>query len=699
MAGKTRQINWRHAAWLVVLAGLVSAVVVSAQTQAPKAGSSTRVQRIFYDAPHQLQPKMDIHWTDEAALPTGGKVLIKGLTADTYQDTGQRGLTMEAPECVFGFSENSGTSPGPLKVRTADGNSFIEGTGYLWSYKGSNLVVTISNNVSTTLKRDFLNSGTNRTAAASVSATNQFVYIHADQVFMDRAANLIVYTGNVRAEDERIELTCEILTIRGATNNEAVAGANTVASGKISEIIADHHVVIVDKAAVAGQATGERAVYAVVDGAEVMTLTGDPHWAAGLRDATARAFIYNLSTNTLRAAGDANFRLPSDSLNQSGFVMLQPSAGGAKTTGTGTNLTYFSAEDITLQLPATNGGPLLGVIAETNVVILDPASASRAVGNRAVYTQTNGMMELIGNASWQSDRRVARGELLTFNQNDNSFSAHTNASLEFPPGELNQSSALGGLSATNAGRATNQLVRVLADSYDYQNDTLTFHDHVRGAVLEDETVRDTLESGSLEIGFINTNTVRYAIADGGVHLHRLPVQDAAGRTEEGDFTSRRLEARMRTNAVPAQTNLLLEQVIATGGVAAWQTKTFTTSAPLLLSRTNHTTFSGDRLTASFMPDTNRVDVATSEGNVIMTRDDYTARGGKVVYRATNDTVVLTGNPRLETTNGSLTSDDMITYDHAQGIIQATRHMHMVFDVPAGAEDKINQSAAPRQNPK
>ena len=159
-----------------------------------------------------------------------------------------------------------------------------------------------------------------------------------------------------------------------------MAGTNAIASGKISEIVADRNVVIVDKAAVAGLATGERGVYAVVDGAEVVTLTGDPHWAAGLRDATARAFIYNLSTNTLRAAGDARCRLPSDSINQSGLVMLQPPGGGTNTPNTSTNLTYFSAEDITLQLPATNGGPLMGVIAETNVVILDPRERQPGVG-------------------------------------------------------------------------------------------------------------------------------------------------------------------------------------------------------------------------------------------------------------------------------------------------------------------------------
>ena len=302
--------------------------------------------------------------------------------------------------------------------------------------------------------------------------------------------------------------------------------------------------------------------------------------------------------------------------------------------------------------------------------------------------------------------------MLTFNHNDNSFSARTNASLEFPPGELKQSAALGGTAAANPARTTNQLVRIFADSYDYQNDTLTFHDHVRGAVLEDEIVRDTLESGSLELGFINTNTVRYAIADGGVHLHQLPAEDAEGKTVEGDFKSSRLEIRMRTNAIPAQTNVLLEQVIATGGVEATRTKTFTNRAPPglpglavggmvtnLLAHTNRTTFSGNRLTASFLPDTNRVDVATSEGNVIMTRDDYTAKGGKVVYRAINDTVVLTGDPKLETTNGWLTSDDMITYDHAQGLIQATRHMHMVFDVPTSAADKINEPVTTRHNPK
>jgi lipopolysaccharide export system protein LptA len=676
----------KHTCWAsLLLAGLLAAgcgqapsvapAPAAPQTAAPAQTEDVFTQTVNYDAPYFNLKKMEIHGkTDSSALSQNG-LLIKDFIFDTYRlvtndparVTNALEMIVSAPECLFDREAAQGSSPGPLTAKTADGRFLIEGTGYLWQQKGTNATLTISNDVSTTVKNDLL--AANGTAAGSPENGGRFITIHSHRFHFDRNANLITYSDGVHVEDEQLDLTCDVMNIRRATN------------GPISELVADGGIVIVDKIT-HGRTTGQHAVYTDVDGAQLVTLTGNPYWQSGPQEATAQAFIFDKSGRTFRAEGNAHFKLPASSMSGSGFLAA-PAVGAATNP---TNLVDVYAGAITMQLPATTNGPIQGVIAETNVVIVDPDRNSRATGNRAVYTGSDGLLLLSGGAQWQSEQGTARAEVLTFDRNNLTFAALTNAYLKLPVSALSQSPAFGNLAARNI-EVTNRFLEATSDSYEYGANALTFRQHVRAGLLEGDATLGTLETRTLTVSFRPTNILQSIVADEDVHVRQPPALTAGGKTVESDFACDRVEIRMRTNG-------LLESAVATGRVQAARTETSAGSANPL-----HLTLAADGLNAVFMPDTNAIQTFVADHNVTLTRNDEKATGDKVVYAATNDTAVLTGNPRLEQPNARMTSDDAIIYDHGRGEIHARGNPETEIDIPAGGLSQSNLPGILGGNPK
>jgi lipopolysaccharide export system protein LptA len=633
-------------------------------------------QTVYYDAPYSSLKKMEISGrTDSSALAENG-LLIKDFKIDTYRlvtndpahVTGAPEMTVSAPECLFDRAEAQGSSAGPLTARTADGRFLITGTGYLWKQKGTNATLTISNDVSTTVRNDVLSAGgTGVAAPASPEDTGRLIHIHSDSFNFDRNANLITYRDQVHVEDERLDLNCDVMNIYRSTN------------GPISELVADRNIVIVDKFT-GGRTTGEHAVYNDAEGGQLVTLTGNPYWQNGPQEATAQAFIFDRTHQIFRAEGSAHFKLPASTMSGSGFLLAPPA-------GEATNLVDVRAGAITLQLPATTNGPIQGVIAETNVVMVDPDRNSRATGDRAVYTGSNGVLVLSGGAQWQSDQGMARAEVLTFDRTNLAFAALTNAYLKIPVSALSQSPAVGNIEA-RATETTNRFLEVTSDSYDYGADTLTFRQHVHAELLEGDAALGILESRTLTVNFHDTNVLQSIMADSNVHLRQPPTQTGGGKTAEGDVTCDRVEIQMRTNG------LVVESAVATGGVRAARTETSASSANPL-----HLTLAADGLNASFMPDTNAIQVLVADHNVVMTRNEDKASGDKVVYTATNDTAVLTGNPRLQRPQADVTAENAIIYDHGTGEIRATGNPHTVIEMPPGGLSQSNLPAMPGGYPK
>jgi lipopolysaccharide export system protein LptA len=580
----------------------------------------------YYPAPHQDRLKNLIE-AEEFQVKPGGKYLLKLAKIQAFRETGITNAQMiiEAPDCLFEVASGDASSAGPLMINSGDGRLHIEGEGFY--SRTTNSTLTISNQVRTTIKLELpgqpLPAADSNATPAPATATNsaataETVRIQSDHVLLEHKTNVdvITYEGNVRAEDDRMVLTSDRMTIYHLPD------------GKIDNIEADRHVIIVNKNG-GGRATGEHAVFTGAGGRQLVDLTGNPRWEDGPREGSGLVFIFDNINHTLRMEGQAYLKMPPPTNGDSGFL-LPPAATRPTNAPAGeVKPVEIYADTMLFQFPPTNG-PVQTVLAEGKVLMLDPDQHSRATSDRAFASAITGRLELTGNAIWQADERLARGGLLIFDR-ERTFHARTNAYLKFPAASLGSLISSGSAGSPDAGARTNQFIEVLADAYDYENDVLAFRDQVHAALVVDGTIRGALDCARLTTTFIGTNQLQSLLAEQDVYARQLPFLDLRGDRLERELKTDRLRARMRTND-------LVEEIVAEHHVAGTQTETRAgTNQPVV------TTLHTDLFSARFFPTTNRVEFAVAEHDVRLTRDEKTATGNQAVYTASNDVVRLQGN--------------------------------------------------------
>jgi hypothetical protein len=103
----------------------------------------------YYDPPHQSQLKTLLSGALAEPAP-GGCVRITDLHVDTFRETGEREMIVDAPECIYDPATRQASSAGPIKAHSADDRVTIQGTGFLLVV--TNRSITISNNVHTVLR-------------------------------------------------------------------------------------------------------------------------------------------------------------------------------------------------------------------------------------------------------------------------------------------------------------------------------------------------------------------------------------------------------------------------------------------------------------------------------------------------------------------------------------------------------------------
>ncbi len=644
--------------FLLIAAGLVllggcgrhdTAPVPAPRAAAPSAATNSSTNELtdlvfFYEPPHRSQKKMEILANIPPAPPSGASLPVTDFKLITYSNTGGIEITLTAPSCDLIYSPTSAdaSSAGPIHAETGDGRFVIDGTGFLWRQEGTNATLIISNHVTTTVQKELLAAGGAPTNARAASGTNQFVKISSDQFTYDRVAGLVTYSGHVGAEDDQLQLSSGVITLQRA------------ADGPIRGLVADTNVVIISKSS-SDRFTGNHAVYVGgTNGAQFVTLTGDPRWQGADGQGTAGEFVFDHANHTFQARDNARFQLLLSGTNNPGGFLLAPGPVEPRSTNGPPQFADVSADNLTMQLPVSNGPPQ-SVIADGHVVIVDEAGGGRAQASRAISSPAENLLELLGQAQYQSGDLFTSAEQLTLNKTTRAISARTNALLRFPPSALGKSAAFGKFLSANSTRTTNGLIEVTSGDYDYQNNELAFHDHVKAGYSAAGVNLGTLDCGALAVDF-HSNGVDRIVAEQNVHLRQPPSVDARGRTTEGTFDTQRVEIQMRTNG-------FIDTVHATGGVTASQTQTAAGVSPV------HLTLAADTLTAPFLPNTNQVESVTADGNVRLARDEVSARGAKVVYTSTNQTAVLTGNPLLVLPHVQITATDAVVYDRVLNIFQ------------------------------
>ena len=407
-----------------------------------------------YGPPHETQMKSLLEAAKARRLPEG-QYLCTDAILQTFAETGQRELIVRAPECVADPVSHGANSAGPLKVQTGDGQFTLEGEGFLWQQTNSTLFV--SNHVHTILHQGMLEPGSVRPPADATAKAAQNVEIFSQRFVYSKLAGLGVYTGNVQVYGTNFGLTAEQMTVELPMNER-----------RLQSIVAEQNVVVDYTNVSTLQATAEHAIYDALSG--LIHLTGHPTWRADRREGRGDELVMDRSNRIFQANGNAWLKMPAERKGAFGFLSMSNAPAG---TATATNqfvevqsdryefrtntadfwehvlLKQWAGEELRgkmscVQMRATfsNSNELQNLVAHTNVVI--EGADKRLTGGQAVYTSTNGWLELTQKPTWKAGDRQGKGDRLRMNTQQEEMQALGHAYLRMPAQELGQTMALGG---------------------------------------------------------------------------------------------------------------------------------------------------------------------------------------------------------------------------------------------------------------
>jgi lipopolysaccharide export system protein LptA len=293
------------------------------------------------------------------------------------------------------------------------------------------------------------------------------------------------------------------------------------------------------------------------------------------------------------------------------------------------------------QMPSTNA-PHRTLLASNEVVIVSESDQSRATGDQAAYSDATGVFELTGNAEWQSEQGLVRGDTLRFDRTNEVFNALNNAFLRLPLAGLGGSMAVAQwLDATNTAPESAQFIEVTCREIDYTTSRVQFRDGVVADLFGGPQLLGRMHSSLLTL---STNVEgRRIVAEGGVKLVQVPTLMPNGVTVD-----KQLDCELAT--VNIGTNGLIRSMIAETNVLFRQTERLADPIP-----PTQMELAAEIITANFAPHTNQVDSVIAERQVVITQNTGGAKGDRAVYDREKDSLLLTGDVTLESPRGILSA--------------------------------------------
>jgi len=548
----------------------------------------------YYGPPHETQMKSLLEGA--RARPQGeSQLFLNDAKLQTFRETGVPELQVQAPECLYHRQAKTASSAGPLRAQTADGRFSIDGEGFLSQQTNSSLM--ICNRVHTVVEASALDAGSLQTGSAKEAPPGGAIEIRADRFDYRGDTGLGVYEGNVRVSGTNLNLSGGALIIDLPMENRQLQSITTTTN------------VAVDYGGV--HAAGQRAVYTVTNG--LLHVLGNPSWRAEQREGGAEELVIDRTNRIFQANGQAWLRLPGQSLGSSGFLTRSNAPTAASTTNRflelssgnyefRTNAAYFrdkvrlrenlagldrgklSSELLTAHFAGSN--QLQQLVAEKHVVI--EQETNRFTAERAVYTGTNGLLELTQNPTWRSGVREGKGDLIRLDTPHEELLVRGKASLRMPAAELiDVKPAAPGTPGKERTRTGSSLfAEIFCNEYSLRPDLGMFRGGVYAThpqmnwACESLTVRSSTNHGQVE----------QLIADGGVVFD---LRDEKGQKVHGKGDKAVYTYTIHDNVTNDVLNL--------------------TGSPALLESTSGTV-------------TNNLIILDRANNTLVARGDYQVRG-------------------------------------------------------------------------
>jgi hypothetical protein len=135
---------------ILILSVLMALGYFTVRAQQATTGQANNFSSVeYFEPPHQTMMRTRLSGAEAQPL-AGGLLVIRQLKLETFDSNGVPGLIVKAPDCVYDTLHGVASSPGHLRLETADGSSHVEGDGFLWRQTDSFL--TISNHVQTVIE-------------------------------------------------------------------------------------------------------------------------------------------------------------------------------------------------------------------------------------------------------------------------------------------------------------------------------------------------------------------------------------------------------------------------------------------------------------------------------------------------------------------------------------------------------------------
>src|SRR3954454_23468708 len=473
----------------------------------------------------------------KAQLAGPSRYRAQGMRIENFTEDGATNIIARATECFLNNKDRTATSTNHLDLEAGKGLT-LEGDGYFCQL--TNFTLYLSNRVRTRITRTLAEGNrslipslgtTPSPATAGLAAdTNLFMTVSSDKCYLNTSSNVIVYTGSIRVDSPQVFMTCAQLTIQRATN------------GTVAYVLAEENVVILDKADGSGT-SADKGYYGVNEGKETLELTGHALWLAGERSLRAESVLIDLKKDSIVARNKVLMKLPRGMFSQ---AELFPAFGPGQTNRIPANYTNefveIHSEWMNIQLPGTNHLPR-SVTARTNVLMLSMVDKMRATGGEATYNEGNGVLELNRNAKWQADQRIVMGDQLFFDRTNRIFRDVGHAFLKVPVSSFGKQTLLG----ASPEMRPSQFIEINSGSFEWEGDWLTFHEPVRGRLLEGDPPLVRLEAGLLSLQI--SNQIRGIVAKKKVFLEQFPVVRPDGRRLSKTFETENLDVTLATNGL------------------------------------------------------------------------------------------------------------------------------------------------------
>ncbi|HEY5909425.1 MAG TPA: LptA/OstA family protein [Verrucomicrobiae bacterium] len=401
----------------------------------------------FFGPPRDTQ--MQSLLQAERVQPVSERVfLLTGLTLQTFRETGDPELLIKAPQCLYDADAKSASSPGALRVTTADGKFSIEGEGFFLRQTNSSLV--ISNRVLTLIDPELLNSPEAKGRAQTPKPGSPGIEIRADRFEYTGQTGGGLYERNVRvAGTNDVSLTSDRLAFQLPFKERQLQALQ--AQGNV----------VADRGGV--HATGQSAVYSPDTG--LIRLTGDPAWRSELREGRGDLLIIDRTNRVFRAEGNAWVRMPAQGLSLSALLSSSNSVAAPASKATNqfveiasgyhefrTNQAVFG-EHVALSermgnqprgtltcglmnVTYTGSNQLDTLVAQQEVVLRE--GTNRLSGGKAVFTGRDGVLQLTESPAWSSGQRSGTGELIRVDTRTNEMLVQGKALMRLPASELAQ---------------------------------------------------------------------------------------------------------------------------------------------------------------------------------------------------------------------------------------------------------------------